>query len=81
MPDAAGDRSEEERVPHLTPGWEEKATVLSTEEGFLLSRIDGSTSWAELRSISGVEPGRVDECLERWLQDGAVQLRRARPPA
>jgi len=81
VPDAAGDRSEEERVPHLTPGWEEKASVLSTEEGFLLSRIDGSTSWAELRSISGVEPGRVDECLERWLQDGAVQLRRARPPA
>jgi curved DNA-binding protein CbpA len=72
--DAAGDRSEEDRVPQLVPGWEEKASVLGTEEGFLLSRIDGFTSWAELRSVSGVAPARVDECLERWLQDGAVRL-------
>jgi len=79
VPDAADDRNEEDRVPQLVPGWEEKASVLSAEEGFLLSRIDGSTSWAALRSVSGVEPGRVDECLGRWLQDGAVQLCSAAP--
>ena len=81
MPDAGGDGSREERVPQLTPGWEEKASVLSAEEGFLLSRIDGSTSWAALRSVSGVAPARVNECLERWLQDGAVRLRPGGPPA
>ena len=61
-------------MPQLVPGWEEKASVLSTEEGFLLSRIDGETSWAGLRAVSGVASERVDECLERWLQDGAVTL-------
>ena len=80
MPDAAADRSREDQVPQLVPGWEEKASVLSTEEGFLLSRIDGETSWAGLRAVSGVDSERVDECIERWLQDGAVTLETSARP-
>ena len=66
-----------ERVPRLVPGWEQKAADLRPEEGFLLSRIDGQTSWAMLRSISGLPAAEVDRCLERWVSDGLVELRRA----
>ena len=79
MPEAAQARSEDERVPQLTPGWEDKAAALSPEEGFLLSRIDGLTSWGALRSISGLPPETVDDCLERCLRDGLIRLARRRP--
>lgn len=80
MPEAAQARSEDERVPQLTPGWEDKAAALSPEEGFLLSRIDGRTSWGVLRSISGLPADTVDTCLERCLRDGLIQLARPKPP-
>jgi curved DNA-binding protein CbpA len=66
-----------ERVPRLVPGWEQKAADLRPEEGFLLSRIDGQTSWGMLRSISGLPPAEVDRCLQRFVSDGLVELRRA----
>ena len=49
-----------EGVPRLVPGWEEKAADLRPEEGFLLSRIDGQTSWAMLRTISLVSTPPTD---------------------
>jgi curved DNA-binding protein CbpA len=65
---------DEERVPRLVPGWERKGAQLSPEEGFLLSRIDGYTSWEMLRRIGGIAPERVDRCLERWLAEGLVAI-------
>ncbi len=65
---------QEEKVPRLAPGWEAKGGGLSPEEGFLLSRIDGATSWHVLRQIAGVPPEQVDRCLERWLEEGLVEL-------
>ena len=41
--------AEVDRVPQLTPGWEDKTAALSPEEGFLLSRIDGVTPWRLIR--------------------------------
>ena len=66
-----------ERVPRLVPGWEQKAADLRPEEGFLLSRIDGQTSWGMLRSISGLPPAEVDRCIQRFVSDGLVELRAA----
>jgi len=48
--------------------------VLTPAEGYLLSRIDGATSWVHLRAIGGIAPGEVDRCLERWLAEGVVVL-------
>ena len=74
MHGAVEKRAEEQRVPQLVPGWEQKAGQLSPEEGFLLSRIDGHTSWEMLQRIGGIEPERVDRCLERWLAEGLVTI-------
>jgi curved DNA-binding protein CbpA len=74
MHGAVETRVDEERVLRLVPGWEEKGGALSPEEGFLLSRIDGYTSWEMLRRIGGIEPERVDRCLERWLAEGLVVI-------
>jgi curved DNA-binding protein CbpA len=65
---------EVERVPQLAAGWQEKASELTPEQGFLLSRIDGQTDWAALRSIAGVPAEHVDRCIEEWLRDGLVEL-------
>jgi curved DNA-binding protein CbpA len=74
MHGAVETRSDEERVPRLVPGWEQQGGQLSPEEGFLLSRIDGHTSWEMLRRIGGIAPERVDRCLERWLAEGLVEI-------
>jgi curved DNA-binding protein CbpA len=47
---------------------------LSPEEGFLLSRIDGHTSWTLLRQIGGIAPEEVDRCIERWMSEGVVEI-------
>ena len=51
------------------------------EEGFLLSRIDGATPWSLLREISGLPAERVDDCLERWLGEGILELEGVAPEA
>jgi curved DNA-binding protein CbpA len=67
-----------EGVPHLVDGWESQGLRLTPSEGFLLSRIDGQTSWASLRVIAGMPGEQVDACLERWIAQGIVALS---PPA
>ncbi|HEY8155061.1 MAG TPA: DnaJ domain-containing protein [Myxococcota bacterium] len=59
-------------MPQLAPGWERLGLRLSPAEGFLLSRIDGSTPWTLLREIGGLAPGEADRCLERWVAEGLV---------
>lgn len=81
MSEGARRSMEVERVPQLAPGWEEKAADLTPEEGFLLSRIDGHTSWEKLRSIAGLPPERVDGCLARWERDGLVRVGLQERPA
>ncbi len=69
---------QDDKVPKLAPGWEAMGAGLSPEEGFLLSRIDGATSWHVLRQIAGLPPEQVDRCLERWLKEGLVELEAGR---
>ncbi len=65
----------------LAAGYDSTSLSLSPEEGFVLSRIDGSTPWSLLREISGLPPERVDRCLERWLGEGLLEMDGARPAA
>jgi len=62
------------RVPRLAEDWQARGRSLSPEEGFLLSRIDGRTTWGVLRQIGGLPPEQVDRCLERWLDGGLVEI-------
>ena len=70
----ASDTTEGDRVPRLAAGWEVQCAGLSPQEGFLLSRIDGCTSWHVLRQIGGLPPEDVDCCLERWLVEGLLEI-------
>lgn len=69
--DASG---HEQRIPRLSSGWDPSRLNLSPVEGFLLSRIDGHTSWTLLRQIGGIAPEEVDRCIERWLSEGVVVI-------
>lgn len=63
---------EPQRIPRVAPGWDPHARSLSPAEGFLLSRIDGRTSWQALRQIGGLSPSQVDRALEDWLKEGVI---------
>ncbi len=63
-----------EQIPRVAPGRDPSALPLSPAEGFLLSRIDGHTSWRLLRDIAGIPAEEVDRTLERWVEDGLLIL-------
>jgi DNA-binding transcriptional ArsR family regulator len=67
-----------ERIPRLGPGVDPTRLDLTPAEGYLLSRIDGTTSWTHLRAIGGIGPDEVDRCLERWLAAGVVVVEASR---
>ena len=46
---------------------------LTAAEGYLFSRIDGTTPWRLLREIGGIPAADVDVCLERWIEEGVVE--------
>jgi curved DNA-binding protein CbpA len=70
---------QEQRIPRLVSSWDPSNLQLSPEEGFLLSRIDGHTSWTLLRQIGGIAPEEVDRCIERWLSEGVVVVDEGEP--
>jgi len=69
---------DEQQKPRLSPDWNPAGSALTPSEGFLLSRIDGHTPWAQLRQIGGLPPEEVDRCLERWLSEGILTVNGAR---
>jgi curved DNA-binding protein CbpA len=71
---AAPERNGEGRRPRVAPGRTPAGLRLTPAEGFLLSRIDGSTPWAVLRQIGGLPPEEVERCLRRWLAEGLLVL-------
>jgi len=74
MRSAAAPIEDEQRIPQLAPDWDPTSCVLTPAEGFLLSRIDGHTPWAQLRQIGGIPPEEVDRCLTRWLSEGILTV-------
>jgi curved DNA-binding protein CbpA len=71
---SVGDSEQRRGIPRLVSSWDPTQLELSPEEGFLLSRIDGYTSWTLLRQIGGLAPEEVDHCIERWLSEGVVEI-------
>ena len=70
----------EEQILRLSPDWDPARCALTPAEGFLLSRIDGQTPWAQLRQIGGIPPQEVDRCLARWLSEGVVTVNGSSAP-
>jgi curved DNA-binding protein CbpA len=68
-----------EQVFVLAPERDATLLDLSAAEGYLLSRIDGSTPWRLLRQIGGIPPDQVDSCLTEWLEDGLLEVVSGRP--
>jgi tetratricopeptide (TPR) repeat protein len=68
--------ADEQEIPQLAPDWDPGRSQLTPAEGFLLSRIDGHTPWAQLRQIGGIPPEEVDRCLERWVSEGILTVQR-----
>ena len=67
-----GGSREQERIPRLAPDLDPEVLELTPVEGFLLSRIDGSTSWKTLCHIGGLAPHEVDRALERFEAKGVI---------
>jgi curved DNA-binding protein CbpA len=63
-----------EGIPRIGPGVDPTRLELTPAEGYLLSRIDGATTWTHLRAIGGIAPHEVDRCLERWVAEGVLVL-------
>lgn len=74
MASATAEQIDASAVPALAAGLDPSTLPLSPSEGYLLSRIDGRTSWRLLREIGGLAPGDVDRCLGRWLAEGVLRL-------
>jgi hypothetical protein len=51
-----------------------KSLKLSPEEGFVLSRIDGTTTVKELIALTGLEEARVVDIVGRLSTEGAVEV-------
>ena len=68
-----------QRTPRLAPDWDPHSSSLTPAEGFLLSRIDGKTSWDVLRQIGGLPPEEIDRSLERWAKEGLIGVEAAVP--
>jgi curved DNA-binding protein CbpA len=66
-------------VPQLAPDCDPASLPLSPAEGFLLSRIDGRTSWRLLRAVGGLSAPEVDRCLARWIDEGVLILSGDKP--
>ncbi len=78
----AGDFSDDdlERMLSLNPDCDPTLLSLTPVEGYLLSRVDGHTTWRLLREIGGLPPEEADLCIEGWLAQGLLRLGdRAKP--
>ncbi len=62
------------RVPSLISGINVYALPLSTKEGFVLSRIDGSSSVEDISIMVGIRQEELLSILERLAELGAVHL-------
>jgi hypothetical protein len=57
-----------------------KSLKLSPEEGFVLSRVDGSISVKELVALTGLEEGRIVDIVGRLRTQGALEVDGEAPP-
>ncbi|MCB9577272.1 MAG: DnaJ domain-containing protein [Polyangiaceae bacterium] len=53
---------------------------IGPEEAFVLSRVDGRTSEADIAAATGMEQGRIQETLTRLAELGAIEYGALPPP-
>ena len=58
-----------------------RSLPIGPEEAFVLSRVDGSTSKADIAAATGLDGGRIDELLDRLVELGAVTFGAAKKRA
>lgn len=64
--------SDEDWKPELKEGLDWTRLSLSAEEGFVLSRIDGTTSLKNLEALTGLPKARVAEIVTKLVSEGAI---------
>lgn len=64
----------DQRVPELIGGVDIRALPLSALDGFVLSRIDGRSSCAEIVSMTGLGSEQVLAILDRLAELGAIRM-------
>jgi len=67
--------------PRLRAGLRWESLQLTAEEGFLLSRVDGSTSVEGLRHLTGLSHGQLSAMLARLSASGALEPAPTHSPA
>lgn len=67
------------RIPKRRAECDVRSLPISPAEAFLLSRIDGTVSDAELATLTGLDPSAVGAALDRLVHLGAIELAGAAP--
>lgn len=65
--------SEEGQLPRLVDGVDMRKLPIGPEEAFVLTRIDGRSSEADIAAATGLDGGRVHQSLVRLVELGAVR--------
>ncbi len=68
-------------IPTPSRGCDVLALQLGPEEGFVLSRIDGSTDLDQLALVTGLTTVRLEAILETLVREGAIEAPQGAPPA
>jgi tetratricopeptide (TPR) repeat protein len=73
---------EETRTPRPVAGVDARALPIGPEEAYVLSRVDGATSEADIVAATGLDPVSVSHSLERLAELGAIRFESgsAEPP-
>jgi len=71
---------DEPKIPKLTGAANSAALRLSAVEGFVLSRIDGKTSEAELAGLTGLNESQIRGAIDKLLSLQVITLE-SKPPA
>lgn len=70
---------EQDRLPRLVDGLDLKALPIGPADAFVLSRVDGSSTAAEIASAAGMALSEVEQTLTRLTELGAVAFESSRP--
>src|SRR5438477_13104476 len=70
-----------EEVPRLNPAANPVAAGLSPQEGWVLSRVDGHTSFGELCLITGLDEPQTVEILKRLVASGLILTKNGSAPS
>jgi curved DNA-binding protein CbpA len=68
------------RLPRPVEGVDMRALPIGPEEAFVLSRVDGRSSEADIVAATGIDGGRVRQSLKRLADLGAIRYDSAEPP-